>query len=142
MNVGLIDVDMKNTGKRIFPTLTLMKLSAYHKAKGDCVTLLSVDQYLNGDIFSEYDKVYASCIFTKNKGIAEKLACMGVMVGGSGYDMSTKLRDDIEHIMPDYSLYNIPDTAYGFLTRGCPRHCPFCIVADKEGAHSYKVADL
>lgn len=142
MNIGLIDVDMKNTGKRIFPTLTLMKLSAYHKAKGDCVTLLSVDQYLNGDIFSEYDKVYASCIFTKNKGIAEKLACMGVMVGGSGYDMSTKLRDDIEHIMPDYSLYNIPDTAYGFLTRGCPRHCPFCIVADKEGAHSYKVADL
>lgn len=142
MNVGLIDVDMKNTGKKVFPTLTLMKLSAYHKAKGDCVTLLSVDQYLNGDIFSEYDKVYASCIFAKNKGIAEKLACMGVMVGGSGYDMSTKLRDDIEHIMPDYSLYNITDTAYGFLTRGCPRHCPFCIVADKEGAHSYKVADL
>ena len=50
--------------------------------------------------------------------------------------------DDIEHIMPDYSLYNITDTAYGFLTRGCPRHCPFCIVAAKEGAHSYKVADL
>ena len=142
MNVGLIDVDMKNTGKKIFPTLTLMKLSAYHKAKGDNVTLLSVDQYLNGDIFDKYDKVYASCIFSKNKGIAKRLACMGVEVGGSGYDMAIKLPYEIEHIMPDYSLYGITDTAYGFLTRGCPRGCPFCIVAEKEGAKSYKVANL
>lgn len=77
MNVGLIDVDMKNTGKKIFPTLTLMKLSAYHKAQGDCVTLLTVDQYLNGDIFHKYDKVYASCIFSKNKGIAKNLLAWG-----------------------------------------------------------------
>lgn len=44
--------------------------------------------------------------------------------------------------MPDYSLYGITDTAYGFLTRGCPRHCAFCIVGDKEGLRSQKVADL
>lgn len=44
--------------------------------------------------------------------------------------------------MPDYSLYNITDTAYGFLSRGCPRGCPFCIVAEKEGRCSKKVANL
>jgi len=50
--------------------------------------------------------------------------------------------DVIEHIYPDYSLYGITDTAYGFLSRGCPRGCEFCHVAAKEGKCSYKVADL
>jgi radical SAM superfamily enzyme YgiQ (UPF0313 family) len=65
--------------------------------------------------------------------------CVG---GGTGYGLDNTLPDEIEHIMPDYSLYGITDTAYGFLTRGCPRHCPFCIVGDKEGLVSRKVADL
>lgn len=52
------------------------------------------------------------------------------------------LTADIEHIYPDYGLYGINDTAYGFLTRGCPRGCEFCIVQDKEGRKSIKVADL
>ena len=54
------------------------------------------------------------------------------------------LPDEIEHIYPDYSLYPklTKDTAYGFLTRGCPRGCGFCHVASKEGKCSYKVADL
>lgn len=56
--------------------------------------------------------------------------------------MKNVLPDEIEHIYPDYSLYGIKDTAYGFLTRGCPRHCAFCIVGDKEGLKSRKVADL
>lgn len=44
--------------------------------------------------------------------------------------------------MPDYSIYNITDTAYGFLSRGCPRGCDFCHVETKEGRKSYKVANL
>ena len=64
------------------------------------------------------------------------------MGGGTGYDLKNVLPDEIEHIYPDYSLYGIKDTAYGFLTRGCPRHCAFCIVGDKEGLKSHKVADL
>lgn len=48
----------------------------------------------------------------------------------------------IEHIYPDYSLYGITDTAYGFMSRGCPRGCSFCHVAAKEGQKSYKVADI
>lgn len=54
------------------------------------------------------------------------------------------LPEEIEHIYPDYSLYPhlTEDTAYGFLTRGCPRGCNFCHVASKEGRCSRKVADL
>lgn len=65
-----------------------------------------------------------------------------VEYGGTGYNIHKELPYEIEHIMPDYSLYGITDTAYGFLTRGCPRHCDFCIVGDKEGTRSHKVADL
>ena len=50
----------------------------------------------------------------------------------------------VEHEYPDYSLYPelTKDTAYGYLTRGCPRACEFCLVAEKEGRASRKVAEL
>ena len=139
MNIGLVDVD-----KTRFPNLVLMKLSAWFKSKGDDVSLLTVSDVLN-EAISRYDALYGACTFTKNKDIAETLKECGVHVAGSGIDCSStaeKLPEHIEHIMPDYSLYGITDTAYGFLTRGCPRGCPFCIVAEKEGARSVKVADL
>lgn len=52
------------------------------------------------------------------------------------------LPQNVEHFYPDYALYGITDTAYGFLTRGCPRGCDFCIVGEKEGRRAIKVADL
>lgn len=77
------------------------------------------------------------------------------MGGGTGYEIKNingkevfdkcnakTLPDEIEHTYPDYSLYGIDDTAYGFMSRGCPRGCDFCHVAAKEGRKSYKVADL
>ena len=48
MRVALIDVDNHN-----FPNLVLMKLSAWHKACGDEVTLLSVATALQEEIFNE-----------------------------------------------------------------------------------------
>ena len=65
-----------------------------------------------------------------------------IIKGGNGYDLKSVLPDEVEHTYPDYSLYGIIDTAYGYLTRGCPRHCPFCIVSEKEGKMSHQVADL
>ena len=67
-----------------------------------------------------------------------------IIKGGTGYGLDNTLPSEIEHIYPDYSIYPelTKDTAYGFLTRGCPRGCKFCIVASKEGRRSYKVADL
>lgn len=133
MKIGLIDVDGHN-----YPNLALMKLSAWHKARGDEV------EWWWG--FSEYDRVYMSKVFdeTYTPDIPEPLNAKEIVKGGTGYGLDNKLPDEIEHIYPDYSLYPelTKDTAYGFLTRGCPRGCHFCIVAGKEGQKSVKFADL
>lgn len=133
MKIGLVDVDGHN-----FPNLALMKISAYHKAKGDSVEwCIPLDRY---------DVVYQSKVFDETYSpdldwipMADK-----VIKGGTGYGLNNKLPEEIEHMYPDYSLYPelTKNTAYGYLTRGCPRGCKFCIVKAKEGKKSYKVADL
>ncbi len=133
MRVGLIDVDGHN-----FPNLALMKISAWHKARGDTVEwCLPIDRY---------DIVYQSKVFdeTYSEDIEWIPQADKVIKGGTGYGLDNKLPYEIEHMYPDYSLYPelTKDTAYGFLTRGCPRACDFCIVAGKEGRRSIKVADL
>ena len=139
MRVGLVDVD----GTK-FPNLVLMKLSAWHKQQGDSVHLLRPeDVLLGGNLFGGYDKIYAACVFTANGEIAQRLEDIGAQVGGTGTDSTRTLPHEIEHAYPDYALYyGDTSTAYGFLTRGCPRACPFCIVAGKEGRESRKVTDL
>ena len=129
MKIGLVDVDSHN-----FPNLALMKLSAWHKANGDDVEIAFP--------LSRYDRVYASKVFTFTPDIDFVPLADEVFKGGTGYDLKNRLPDEVEHMRPDYSLYGITDTAYGFLSRGCPRGCPFCIVADNEGRFSHKVADL
>ena len=142
--IGLIDVDGHN-----FPNIPLMKLSAWHKAQGD-----EVEWY--DPMFSDHkDKVYMSKVFSFSPDFDYFIRADEVVKGGSGYCISLvngkevydKSKDidlppEIEHIYPDYSLYGITDTAYGFLTRGCPRGCSFCHVEAKEGRASRKVADL
>ena len=139
MKIGLIDVDGHN-----FPNLPLMKLSAYHKSIGD-----SVEWY--EPMFSGHmDKVYMSKVFTFTPDYEYCIDADEIIKGGTGYsypDGGEALADEIEHIYPDYSIYYeklpvVKDTAYGFLTRGCPRGCDFCIVGKKEGRCSVKVADL
>ena len=144
MRIGLIDVDGHN-----FPNLALMKLSAWHKAQGD-----SVEWYQ--PMFSGHmDKVYMSKVFSFTPDYEYFIDADEVIRGGSGYaitlengkevynkNLDAPLPDEIEHMYPDYSIYGITDTAYGFLSRGCPRGCSFCHVAAKEGRKSYKVADL
>ena len=133
MKIGLIDVDGHN-----FPNLALMKISAWHKKQGDTVEWAFP--------LDHYDIVYQSKVFddTYSSDINWYPNADKVIKGGTGYGLSTNLPDEIEHIYPDYALYpNLAKgKAYGFLTRGCPRGCKFCIVAEKEGRRSYKVADL
>ena len=139
--IGLIDVDSRN-----FPSLPLMKISSWHKKQGD-----EVEWY---NPFTHYDLVYKSKVFSDTADYCYPINADKVICGGTGYAIhgaggehyrkedDPSLPDEIEHIYPDYDLYGIKDTAYGFLTRGCPRGCDFCIVAKKEGACSRKVADL
>lgn len=144
MRIGLIDVDGHN-----YPNIPLMKLSAYHKMRGD-----SVEWY--DPLFSGHmDRVYMSKVFSFSDDYEFVIDADEIIRGGSGYAIQTvdgkeryntsldaQLTDEVEHIYPDYSLYGVKDTAYGFLTRGCPRGCSFCHVAAKEGCASRKVADL
>lgn len=130
MKIGLIDVD----GKNGFPNLAIMKISSYHKSLGDQV------EWFNG--FFEYDKVYMSKVFTFTDDFDTCIRAKEVIKGGTGYNLTSQLPYEIEHQYPDYSLYNITDTAYGFLSRGCPRKCEFCNVSIQQGDRSLKVADL
>lgn len=141
MRVELIDVD----GHR-FPNLPLMKISAWHKQQGDCVEWHNpLTAWLNPP-----DRVYMSKVFTFTPDYQHPVNAKEIIKGGTGYsypDGGAELPEEIEHIYPDYAIYfdripEVRETAYGFLTRGCPRGCEFCIVGQKEGRAARKVADL
>lgn len=119
MKIGLFDIDSK------YHNLALMKLSTYHKQKGD------ETEFYNPLLTKNYDKVYVSKIFTK-RNINEGYLPEECTMGGSGFDLISRLPEEIEHIRPDYSLYNL-NYSLGFTTRGCNRNCGFCIVRRKEG---------
>lgn len=129
MKVGLVDVDSHH-----FPNLALMKISAWFK-RGGCEV-----EWANS--LEHYDAVYMAKVFTFTSDDLQAYQADKIVQGGTGYDMTVQLPYPVEHTCPDYELYGITDTAYGYLTRGCPRRCPFCIVANKEGAQSVKVADV
>lgn len=154
MKIGLIDVDGHN-----FPNLCLMKLSAWHKAQNDEVEWCSHTSDM-------YDVVYMAKVFSDvySPDMTVPSNAKRVVKGGTGYaiwmegdkevyheEFDPPLNPQIENIYPDYSLYpeytgfgqsRMKQTAYGFLTRGCPRGCEFCHVAPKEGRCSHKVANL
>ena len=155
MRIGLIDVDGHH-----YPNLVLMKLSAWHKQHGDTVEWWTADA-------ETYDRVYMAKVFSDEYTPdlpTPSNAREVIKGGGTGYaiwkengkevyhkEKDPPLPDEIETIYPDYSIYPeftgwgqpLPkQTAYGFLTRGCPRACEFCHVVPKEGRCSHKVADL
>lgn len=132
MRIGLVDVDghakKKKWGATIYPNLALCKIARYHKQKGDEVEWAIP--------FYHYDIIYMSKVFNFTPDDLTAYDADQIVKGGTGYDISSQLPDEIDRLQPDYSIYpHIPkDTAYGFLTRGCPNKCKWCVVPRKEGA--------
>lgn len=150
LRVAMLDVDAQSRGKVTFPNIALMKLSAYHKRRGDTVEMWNAD--------GRYDITYMARVFgdeyTRDmpppdntviyyrggSGYAIKVGEDGLEHYNKNYDLD--LPAAIDHLMPDYSLYDIKDTAYGFLTKGCPMKCDFCHVKDMQGTKVYTFARL
>jgi len=156
MKIAIIDADLIGRKKHRFPNLACMKLSGYYKEKGDEVSLL-----LCYDNLGFYDQVFISKVFTDTKVPDAVLKLTNVSFGGTGfyYDKAPKLPDEVEHHMPDYHLYDdwvkeqitngrkpaefsyYTDYSIGFLTRGCFRHCAFCVNRNSNGAKSHSPLD-
>ncbi len=115
MKIGLIDVDSRH-----FPNLALMRLSAWHKRHGEDV------EWWSG--FTRYDRVYLSKIFTFTPDFDMVIKAGEIVTGGTGYQDYRELPPEVEATPPDYSIYPQYPWAVGFLTRGCTRTCPWCVV--------------
>lgn len=123
INGGIARIGLHDSDKTGFPNLALMKLSAYYKRLGaDVGWWLPLEQY---------DQVFSSKVFTFTP--EEVMLPPNTMKGGTGYGDMVELPRHIDAMFPDYTLYPQCDHAIGFLTRGCIRSCPWCIVPKKEG---------
>lgn len=129
--IGLVDIDShakkKKWGATIYPNIALCKIARYHKQQGNTVEWALP--------FIHYDTVYMSKIFNFSPDDITIYDADEIIKGGTGYDITSQLPEYIDMLQPDYAIYpNIPsNTAYGFLTRGCPNHCKWCVVPRKEG---------
>jgi hypothetical protein len=127
MLIGLHDAERDHMKHKTFPNFALMKVSAWHKARGDTV------EWWNGLINARYDKIYSSKVFDftlENPYLPEM-----TIKGGTGYGTYKELPPEVDAMRPDYSIYPEfgHDKAIGFITRGCPNSCPWCVVPEKEG---------
>ena len=126
MVIGLHDAEKEHFKNRIFPNYALMKISAWHNAQGD-----TVEWWVP---VLHYDRVYSSKVFDftpDNPDLPDD-----AIRGGTGYrdiPISRELPPEIDAMQPDYSIYPDCDYAIGYLTRGCPNHCRWCVVPRKEG---------
>ena len=129
--IGLVDVDghakKKKWGATIYPNLALGKMARYWRNRGAVVEWATPMEH--------YDIVYMGKVFNFTPDDLSIYNADEIIKGGTGYDIHSQLPDEIDRLQPDYSIYpHVPkDTAYGFLTRGCPNKCPWCVVPKKEG---------
>lgn len=129
MNVGLHDADAEHIKSKTCPNYALMKIAAYHKSKNNVV-----EQW---EPLKRYDAVYSSKIFDYTS--ENPYLPPDTIKGGTGYDIRAKLPQEIDDTYPDYSIYPTCDYAIGYITRGCPNHCRWCAVPEKEGnIHPYR----
>lgn len=126
MRIGLHDAEKEHFKHKTFPNLALMKISAYHKKNGDQV------EWWNP--LYRYDRIYSSKVFDFTP--VDPYLPDDAIRGGTGYrdiPIDRTLPDNVDGMFPDYSIYPECDYAIGYLTRGCPNQCRWCVVPRKEG---------
>ncbi len=126
MRIGIHDAEKEHLKHKTFPNLALMKITAWHKSRGDTV------EWWNP--LDSYDRVYSSKVFDFTP--ADPYLPVDAVRGGTGYTdlpVDNKLSCDVDDMFPDYSIYPGCDYAVGYLTRGCPNDCRWCVVPRKEG---------
>ena len=147
----LVEPDYGNT----YPPLGLMKISTWHKGKGDFVDFSKLSheraQSFSNKKSSErqYDLIYITSLFTyhANEVIQAIQYCRAqyhqaeIRVGGimatllpnyikekTGISPHKGLLTSAEDCKPDYSLFPELRCSITFTTRGCKRACKFCAV--------------
>jgi hypothetical protein len=117
------------------PNIALMKLSHWHKGRGDDVVFTKELSRREDEL--EYDRVYGSSIFgfSQLRTMLFQREWPNAIVGGTGTPSVQTVEEIIgeEYEFYDYSCY--PDVEYsiGFFQRGCRLSCKFCVVPKKEG---------
>lgn len=103
MDVAIIDADLIGRKRHRFPNLACMKIAGYWKSRGANVELKEDYYFLN-----TFDEVYISKVFTDTPvpDFVEESA--HVHLGGTGFyfDKAPALPPEIEHHIPDYTLYD------------------------------------
>ena len=130
MRIAIHDCELDYMPNKTFPNFALMKISAYHKAKGDTV------EWFMPMLRDTYDLVYSSSVFDFTPKPTSDYLPENTIYGGTGYGLYGEEHDlpkEIDDMFPDYSIYPQCDYAIGFLTRGCINKCSFCVVPKKEG---------
>lgn len=122
MRIAIHDSERETLKHKTFPNYALMKISAYHKSLGD-----TVEWFVPSE---KYDRVYSSKVFDFTP--ENSYLPPDTIKGGTGYDVYSTLPAKIESCYPDYSIYPECDYAIGYITRGCPNHCRWCVVPEKE----------
>lgn len=123
MRIGLHDAELDHMPNKTFPNYALMKLAAWHRARGDRVGWWNPLEHC--------DRIYSSKVFTFSPH--NFYLPPDAVLGGTGYDVRSQLLDEVDDMFPDYSLYPGCDYAIGYTTRGCPNRCRWCVVPEKEG---------
>ena len=121
MLIGLHDSD--RTG---FPNLALMKISAWHKARGDIV------EWWNPML--TFDRVYSSKIFTFTP--ENPYLPLDTIKGGTGYGIMDELPEEIDAMFPDYSILSGLQTCNRFFDARLYTPLPLVHRTEKRRADS------
>ncbi len=161
-HIGIVDADLLDKGTR-HPNLACLKISGFYKDRGDQVELI---EDWDDVVYStgKYDHIYVARVFDFTHIPVDLDAIPNLTYGGTGFFFESfrpgavhMLPDEIEHHMPDYHLYDhfvageiargikpikfgdYMDYSIGFATRGCFRHCKFCVNEHSTGVkfHSH-----